>query len=137
MHQSKAQSMTALSSTKAELIAAVTAAENTKCMRSALLELGPPMTDPTPMCEDNQSAIKTINANKPTGRSRHMDMRFFAIQGWKDDGHIAVKHMPGVINPADDPTKPLGCVLHSRHAGHVTGHCHLPKDAGLINAVEG
>ena len=66
LHQSKAQSITALSSTEAELIAAVTAAKNVKCMRSTLEELGHPMEGPTPICEDNQSAMETINANKPT-----------------------------------------------------------------------
>ena len=135
--QSKAQSATALSSTKAESTAAVTAAKNIKFVRSALNELGLPMEEPTPICEDDQSAMEIINANKPTGRSRHTDTQFFAIQGWKDDGHITMKHMPGVINPADDLTKPLGCVPHSRHAGCMMGHRHLPKDAGLINAVDG
>ena len=114
--------MTALSSVKAELTATVTAAKNVKCMRSVLQELGPPMKDPTPTHKDDQSAIKTINANRPTGQSGHIDVRFFAIQGWKDDGHITMKHMPGVIIPADDSTKPLGCVLHARHARHMMSH---------------
>ena len=130
MCQSKAQSMTALSSTKAELMAAVTAAKNIKCMRSMLDELGHPVEGPTPIYEDNQSAIKMINANEPTGRSGHIDMRFFAIQGWKDDGHTTMKHTPGVINPADDLTKPLGHVSHSRHdARCMMGHCHSPKES--------
>ena len=122
LYQSKAQSITALSSTEAELIAAVTAAKNIKYMRSILEELGHPMEGPTPIYEDNQSAIEIINANKPTGRSRHIDIRFFAIQGWKEDGHITMEHIPGVINPADDLTKPLGYVLHSRHARYMMGH---------------
>ena len=120
--QSKAQSITALSSTEAELIAAVTAAKNVKHMRSTLEELGHPMEEPTPICEDNQSAMEMINANKPTGRSRHIDIRFFAIQGWKEDGQMTMKHTPGMINPADDLTEPLGHVPHSRHARHVMGH---------------
>jgi len=136
MCQSKAQSTTALSSTKAELIAAVTAAKNIKFMRSILNELGLPMEEPTPIYEDNKSAIEIINANKPTGRSRHTDIRFFAIQGWKDDGHITMKHIPGVINPADDPTKPLGYVLHSRHARCMMGHRPPSKDADMTNTVD-
>jgi hypothetical protein len=31
-------------------------------------------------------------------------------------------HCPGIINPADDLTKPLGWVLHSRHARFIMGH---------------
>ena len=129
MHQSKAQSTTALSSTEAELIAAVTAAKNIKCVWSVLDELGLPMETPTPTCEDNKSAIETINTNKPTGRSGHTDICFFAIQGWKEDGHITMKHTPGVIDSADDLTKPLGCVPHSRHARCMMGHRCVPKEA--------
>ena len=69
LYQSKAQSITALSSTKAELIAAVTAVKNIKYIRSVMDESGVKNTDPTPIYEDNQSAIKIINANKPSGQS--------------------------------------------------------------------
>ncbi len=41
---------------------------------------------------------------------------------WKEDGHITMKHIPGIINPADDLTKPLGYVLHSRHCQYIMGH---------------
>ena len=122
LYQSKAQSITALSSTEAELIAAVTAAKNIKYIRSVMAELGITTDEPTPIYEDNQSAIEIINANKPTGRSRHIDIRFFAIQDWKDAKIITMKHIPGVINPADDLTKPLGFVLHSRHDRYIMGH---------------
>ena len=122
VYQSKAQSITALSSTEAKLIAAVTAAKKIKYIQSVLDELGIPESGPTPIYEDNKPAIKIINANKPTGRSRHIDIRFFAIQDWKDDGHITMKHIPGIINPADDLTKPLGYVLHARHARYMMGH---------------
>ena len=115
LYQSKAQSIMALSSTKEELIAAVTVAKNIKYVRSVMEELGVENTDRTHIYEDNQSAIKIINGNKPTGRSRHIDIQFFAIQDWKDAGIITMKHIPGIINPTDDLTKPLGYLLHSRH----------------------
>ena len=120
LYQSKAQSITTLSLTEAELIAAVTAAKNIKYVRSVMKELGIENDDPTPIYEDNQSVIKIINANKPTGRSRHIDIHFFAIQDWKDSGIITMKHIPGVINPADNLTNPLGYVLHSRHMQDVS-----------------
>ena len=65
--------MTALSSTEAELIAAITAAKNMKHAHSTLDKLGLAMEGPTPMFEDNKSAVEIINANKPTGRSGHTD----------------------------------------------------------------
>ena len=53
LYQSKAQPMTAV--------------KNIKYIRSVMEELGVENTDPTPIYKDNQSAIKIINANKPTG----------------------------------------------------------------------
>ena len=68
------------------------------------------------------AAIMIINAKKPTERSRHIDIQYFAIQGWKDAGDIEMHFIPGVINPADDLTTPLGWVLHSHHARRFMGH---------------
>ena len=71
---------------------------------------------------DNQSAIKIINAQIPTERARHIDTQYFAIQDWKEAGQITMAHIPGIINPVDDLTKPLGWVLHSRHCRRLMGH---------------
>ena len=124
VYRSKAQSIVALSSTEAELIAAVTAAKTARYIRSVMAELGFQQEGPTPIYEDNESAITIVNSRKPTERSRHIDIRFFAIQDWKARGDIELFHIPGVINPADDLTKPLGFVLHARHARYIMGHCH-------------
>ena len=62
------------------------------------------------------------NAKQPTERSHHIAIQRFAIQDWKADGHIVLDHIPGVLNPSDDLTKPLGWVLHSRHARRMMGH---------------
>ena len=70
-----------------------------------------------------QSAINVVNARVPTERSRHIDMQHFAIQDWKEAGDIIMSFIPGIINPSDDLTKPLGWILHARHARRVMGHC--------------
>jgi len=59
--RSRTQSICAQSSTDAELIAANAAAKVTKCLQFILQELGYTQTEPTPMCEDNDSAIKIVN----------------------------------------------------------------------------
>ena len=33
-----------------------------------------------------------------------------------------MEHLPGILNPSDDLTKPLGWVLHARHARRSMGH---------------
>ena len=119
------QSITATSSTEAEFLAAVLAAKQVRYLRSILSELGFPQHSPTSLHEDNQSAIHMINSNTPTDRSRHIDIQHFAIQDWKANGDLLMAHIPGVINPADALTKPLGWVLHSRHVRRMMGHHHM------------
>jgi hypothetical protein len=51
-----------------------------------------------------------------------MDLRFFAIQDWREAGDIVMSHIPGILNPSDDLTKPLGWVLHSRHCRRIMRH---------------
>ena len=55
-------------------------------------------------------------------RSHHMDIQHFATQDWKESGDVIMSFMPGIINPSDDLTKPLGWILHSRHARRIVGH---------------
>ena len=82
-YRTKTQSITATSSTEAEFLAAVLTAKQAKYLRAVLKELGFPQHGPTPIYEDNMSAIKMINARVPTERSRHIDIQHFAIQDWK------------------------------------------------------
>jgi hypothetical protein len=121
-YRSKTQSVTATSSTEAEFIAAVLAAKMARYLRSVLTELNFPPEGPTLIYEDNLSAIQIINARQPTDRSRHIDIQYFAIQDWKENGDILLAHIPGIINPADDLTKPLGWILHARHSRRLMGH---------------
>ncbi|HEY9819031.1 MAG TPA: Ty1/Copia family ribonuclease HI, partial [Candidatus Obscuribacterales bacterium] len=121
-YRCKTQSITATSSTEAEFLAAVAASKHAKYLRAIMTELGFPPPGPTPIYEDNKSAINMINARVPTERSRHIDIQHFAIQDWKDAGDIVMHYIPGIINPSDDLTKPLGWILHSRHARRIMGH---------------
>ena len=123
MWKSKTQaSSTACSSTEAEFLAAVSAAKSAKYLRYILKELGFEESGPTVLFEDNASAIKMINAGKPTQRSRHIDIQHFAIQEWRQQQDILLVHIPGTSNPSDDYTKPLGWVLHHRHCRRMMGH---------------
>ena len=123
VYRSKTQSLTALSSTEAEFIAAVTAAKTAKYIRSILAELGFAQTEPTPIYEDNKPTIDIVASSKPTERTRHIDIRYFAIQDWVHKTRdIDLLHILGKINPSDDLTKPLGRVLHERHAQYIMGH---------------
>ena len=57
------------------------------------------------------AVIQMVNGTRPTKRSRHIDISYFAIQDWKEALEIELVHCPGILNPADDLTKPLGLLL--------------------------
>ena len=123
VYKSKTQSLTACSSTEAEFIAAYDAAKAVRYIRSILHDLKFTQEKPTKIFIDNESALKIINDNQaPTARTRHLDIRFFALQDWKIDGDILMEHIPGTLNPSDDLTKPLGWMLHARHCRRTMGH---------------
>jgi hypothetical protein len=82
-YQCKTQSITATSPTEAEFIAAVAAAKVARYFRMILKELGFAQTKPTVLYKDNQSTIHMVTSGKPTERSRHIDIQYFAIQDWK------------------------------------------------------
>jgi len=121
-YKSKLQSTVATSSTEAEFIAAVYAAKAVKHLRSVLSDLGLLSPEATIIYEDNKAAIDMINESKPTARSRHIDVQHFVIQEWRNRGEIEMLHVPGIINPADDETKALSWILHSRHSRRTMGH---------------
>ena len=66
VYQSKTQLLTALSSSTAEFIVAVTAAKTAKYVRSILSKLKFPQTEPTPIYEDNKLTIDIVASQKPT-----------------------------------------------------------------------
>ena len=125
-YKTKLQPTVATSSTESEFIAAVLAAKTGKYLRSVLHELGFAQTQPTVLYIDNKAAIDMINVNRPTPRSRHIDIQYFAIQEWRASGLILVRHIPGILNSADQATKALGWTLHARHARRLMGHFGPP-----------
>ena len=93
-------------------------------LQNILRELGFLNDGPTEIfINNNESALKIINDNTtPTERTRHMDIRWFSIQDWREDGDIIMKHIAGTLNPSDQLTKVLGWVLHARHTRRYIRH---------------
>ena len=125
-YKSKLQATVATSSTESEFIAAVDAAKTAKYLCSVLAELGFPQASLTPIYEDNEAAIAMANESKPMPCSHHIDIQHFALQEWQACNIILLHHIPGIINSADQGTKPLAWQLHSHHARHAMGHYGPP-----------
>ena len=106
-----------------ELIATNAVAKVTKCLQFIPHELGYTQTEPTPIYEDNDSAV---NHNRPTDCSRHVEIRFFELQCWHLMPDIVLIRLPGMVNPMDMLTKALGWALHHCHTLCLMGHCGNP-----------
>ena len=119
---SKVQTSTAVSVTEAELIALSDIGKKILFIRHILTELAMLKDGPTPLYEDNK-AVEFISENDhPTERTRHVDIRYFAIQEWAANGWIKVKHLAGIVNPADAFTKALDWLLQNRHVQRFMGY---------------
>jgi hypothetical protein len=98
----KQQPTVTTSSTESQFIAAVLAAKIAKYLRSILIDFGFPPSGPTLLYEDNKAATNMVNANRFTARSRHTDIRHFAIQEWRQLGGMKLPHIPGVSQQPSD-----------------------------------
>ena len=89
-----------------------------------LKQLGYEQVDATIIHIDNKAALTIINDNtSPTERTRHIDVRYWAIQDWvREDKSFIMQWLPGILNISDAETKPLGYVLHARHCCRMIGH---------------
>ena len=73
-----------------------------------------------------------MNSSIPTEITRHIYVRFFAIQGWKEADDIIMHNIPGIINPANNHNKPLDWVLNDRNVRYMMG-CSIP---GILQLLE-
>ena len=121
-YKSKLQPVVSLSSSEAEFYAAVQASKCALYLRMVLDELGFLKAGATPLHIDNQACVHMINDNKPTSRTRHVWIHWFAIQEWRQRQLIKAINLPGTILPADALTKSVGTTLHTRHARRMMGH---------------
>ena len=53
-------------------------------VQSVLWDLGVPQEAATVLYEDNDACTAMCNAQKPTPRTRHMDIKYFSICEWVD-----------------------------------------------------
>ena len=125
VYHSKTQGLTASSSTEAELVAANSARKIARYLRRILIELKVAQEVPTKVHIDNLPALQIMNKNtSPTEGSRYMDIWFFSLQDWREEGDLVMVHIhiKGTLNMSDDLTKSLGYILHARHCCPMMGH---------------
>ena len=87
VYKTKLQHCVALSSTESELYAASETAKNIRYIRTVMKHLGYPLDTLTPLFEDNAAVIAIRNSDKPTKRLRHVEIRYFSMIYWIQQGN--------------------------------------------------
>jgi len=111
-----------LSSTEAEFTAAAMAGNAILYVRSILHEIGLDQESATVLYEDNQGTLLMANAQRPTKRTRHMDIKHFALQDWVERDLLAITtRIDTSDNWADVLTKATSRTLFHRHMNFILG----------------
>ena len=132
LYKSKYQDVVATSTSEAEFIAAAEAGKQILYLRSILDEIGVPQEKATTLYEDNQGALLMANAQRPTKRTKHMDIRHFALQDWVERDLIILKRINTSDNYSDVMTKQVGRSLNYRHMDYIQGKI-IPEYAHNVN----
>jgi hypothetical protein len=125
-YKSKLQPTVACSSTEAEFIQAADSGRMSLYVRSILWDMDVPQDAATILYEDNDGATAMANAGKPTPRSRHIDIKYYALQEWVERDLLVLERIDTSLNMSDHLTKPLGCILFYRHRDFYMGHVPPP-----------
>ena len=120
-YKTRYQQVVAHSSTEAEFVAACDASKIALYLRSILEDIGIDQQEATLIMEDNSGALLMANTGQPTRRTRHIDVKHFAIQDWVEQDLILLEVIKTDDNSADHFTKALGRNLFHMHNDVIMG----------------
>jgi hypothetical protein len=122
VYKSKFQPTVAGSSTEAEFMVAYDTGKMILFVRSVLWDLDIPQEAAMVLYEDNDACTAMGNAQKPTPRTCHMDIKYFSICEWVDRDLMHLEQIDTSINMSDHFTKALTRALFHQHADFLLGH---------------
>ena len=114
-YRTRLQPTVAQSSTEAEFTNMADAGKAALYLKWILEELGIIMDNPTPIHADNQGAIRMANAQQPTRRTRHVEMKHFIILQWTDNKFINFVNTNIDENYSDSLCNPTGRMEFYEH----------------------
>jgi hypothetical protein len=91
-------------------------------VRSILWDLDIPQEAAMIVYEDNNGCTAMGNTQKPTARTRHIDIKYFALCDWIERDLIHLERINTSINIANHLTKSLFRTLFHRHSDFLLGH---------------
>ncbi len=121
-YKTQLQDTIATSSTKSEFMAAYKLGKMLLYVRSILWDLNVPQEAASLLYKDIDACTAMANAQKPTSRTRHMDIRYHVPCKWVERDIIVMERVETMINEADPFTKLLSWVLFHRHIDYIMGH---------------
>jgi hypothetical protein len=89
---------------------------------SILWDLHIPQEAATLLYENNDGCTAMGNAQKPTTRTRHINIKYFTLCDWVERDLMLLDRIDTSINMADHLTKALQPTLFHRHADFLLGH---------------
>ena len=120
-YRTRIQPTVAQSSTEAEFGFMTDAGKAALYIRSILEEIQLEQILPTQIAVDNRGARQMTNAQQPTKRTRHVDMKEFVILQWTEEEQIIFEDVPSALNPSDSLSKPTGRVKFYEHRDILMG----------------
>jgi hypothetical protein len=121
LYTTKYQKAVALSSTEAAFVSASDTGKSAIYLRTILSDLGFVQDNPTRLLIDNTGAVFVVDAQAPTKRTRHVDIRCIALLNWSHTGQIKAKAIPADANISDSLTKVTGKITFHQHADIFMG----------------
>jgi hypothetical protein len=91
-------------------------------IHSILWDLNIPQEAATITYEDNDACNAMANAQKPTPRTLHMDIKYFALCDWVEQDLLILKRIGTNINLADPFKKTLPCASFHHCVDFILGH---------------
>jgi hypothetical protein len=120
-YRTRLQATVAQSSTEAEFGFMTDAGKAALYIRSIMEELQLEQILPTQIAVDNRGAQRMTNAQQPTKRTRHVDMKEFVILQWTEEERITYENVPSALNPSDSLSKPTGRTKFYEHRDILMG----------------
>lgn len=133
-YKTRFQDVVALSSTEAEFAAAVDAGKAILYVRTILDQLNIPQLDATVLHIDNNGALNMANQQQPTRRTRHVDIKHFALQDWVERDLLVLRRITTSDNYSDALTKVVGRTLYYHHFNYIMGRLR-PSYANFIDHI--
>jgi hypothetical protein len=102
---------------------------------SILEDLQIPKHHATIMYEDNRGALFMANAQQTSQRTRHIDIKLFALIDWVQEDLMVLETIPTSDNCSDTMRKALAKTLFYRHTDTIMGR-RVPQSIVLLKNGE-